>query len=191
MERMMQTGSMAVMVMALMFKMLISDKKQQIAEKAPDRAANVVQIILETVVGLGLFAMLAFETYALTRNIPTAILSPFLSMRFVWLMAAIIYASALYLFFRRQYHVVLIMTVNAALIAAVWCMIFIPDMLSSISALFPELKLFLCSLAGNTAILTVVLALVYKLAERIYATHKAALRRDFDQHKADHIRPVM
>ncbi len=188
--RMMQAGGAAVMLLAFVFKLLLSDKKPA-SDKVPGRAANAARIILETIMGLGLFAILAFETYALTRSAPAPILQPFWQERFVWLMAAVIYDSVLYLLFRRQYHVTSIMVVNAVLLAAVWCMVLIPDAQSPLSALFPDFKPFLCGLAGSASILTVALAIIFKRAESLHATHKAALRKSFDYHRPDYIEPVM
>jgi len=188
--QMAQSGGIAVMALALVFKVLISGSGDP-AQKVPGSVGNAMRIILETIVGLGLFAILAFETYALSRNAFVPILAPFFQKHFLWLMAALIYASALYIFFHRHYHVILIVLVNAALLAGVWSLIFVPDALSGLTAVFPDFELFLCSLAGNTAILTALMALIYRRVERIYTAYRAEYRKSYAQHKMDDIGTII
>jgi hypothetical protein len=102
----------------------------------------------------------------------------FQNIRFVFLLVSIIYAGILYLFFRRHKHSILIIIANTAVIASFWFVVFIPDMPYYIYQLCT--KLTHVGFAGITAIITIVLAFVFRSVEKhrlLSANQKASLRR--------------
>ena len=154
---MVQVDSISVMALALMYKNI--SNKRKAPKKVYKRAANAMLILMKSSACMCLLIILALAWNAfMALRIPLIyFIKPFQDISFVDLLSAIVYSSVLYSLLRSHKHTFGIIVANSALLLIVWGLILL--------RIFPVSMNFSFT-SFNTAILTPLLALIFRSIEK-------------------------
>lgn len=83
--------------------------------------------------------------------------------RLIFSAVPVLYACMLYKLIQKNKYRLLVMSINAVLLLAVWSLIYLYDFTLPLNIYY---KFFLCAVCGNTAIMTIVLAFIFRSVEK-------------------------
>lgn len=152
-----------VIALALMLNSIAPDKKKHINDKPGNKAAKGLKVLLKSFLCF-LALVIIIKVYGLFFRQAVSILGyvGFFIENFylMWCLMAIGYAYALYKLVQKHAYRHLILILNAALLMVAWGMIFIPDIELPID------RFLLSAVCGNTALITIILAFVFRSVEK-------------------------
>jgi len=153
--RMVQVDSISVIALALIYEYFSSKRKA--LKKVYKPAASILLILIKSAACMCLFVVLVLAGYAFMDLRISPLLLIFQDSSFVDLLTAIAYASVLYMLVSQHQHTLWIIAANSAFFLIAWGLI--------LSRIFPVFVSY-SFISFNTAILTPILALVFRSVEK-------------------------
>lgn len=160
------TIGLPLIIMAFMFQKITSKKEWSIQKISKNKAANILSLILKSIICTLALVAASFGAIAVIRNIDSilGIFGYFIAnIMFTLPLIAVVYAYLLYQLIKKHEFRYLIIIINAAFLMGIWGLIII---LSQTSYLEFGNYVFLTIVFGNTAIVTIMLAFVFKKVEK-------------------------